>query len=164
VFETTRLEGSHGAGQADPDDYPQVIPDLCVDGATAAIEFYARVFDATERTRMPAPDGKIGHAELDIGRGVIMLSDEYPEMGVRSPKAIGGSPITIMVYVEDVDSVFNRAVDAGATVLRPVQDEFYGDRSGQLEDPFGHRWSVHTHIEDVSPEEMSRRAAEVMAG
>jgi PhnB protein len=142
-----------------PDDYPQVIPYLCVDGATAAIEFYGRVFGATERMRMPAPDGKIGHAELDIGRGVIMLSDEYPEMGARSPKAIGGSPITIMVYVEDVDSVFNRAVDAGATVLRPVQDEFYGDRSGQFEDPFGHRWSVHTHIEDVSPEEMAKRAA-----
>jgi PhnB protein len=147
-----------------PDGYPQVSPYLCVDGANAAIEFYGKVFGATERMRMPAPDGRIGHAELQIGDAVIMLADEFPEMGAQSPKAIGGSPVTIMVYVEDVDAVFDRAVNAGAKVLQPVEDKFYGDRSGQFEDPFGHRWSVETHIEDVSPEEMSRRAAAEMGG
>ncbi len=145
-----------------PDGYPLVMPYLCVDGASAAIEFCSKVFGTTERMRMPDPEGKIGHAELQIGDSVIMLSDEYPDMGVRSPKAIGGSPVTISVYVEDVDAVFERAVDAGANVLRPVEDQFYGDRSGQFEDPFGHRWSVATHIEDVPRDEMLRRAAEAM--
>jgi PhnB protein len=147
-----------------PDGYPQVSPYLCVDGAAEAIDFYTKVFDATERARMPAPEGKIGHAELKIGDSVLMLSDEYPEMGIRSPKAIGGTPVTISVYVEDVDAVYDRALKAGAKSLRPVEDEFYGDRQGQFEDPFGHRWSVATHVEDVSPEEMSRRAAEAMGG
>jgi PhnB protein len=111
---------------------------------------------------MIAPDGKIGHAELTIGDSLIMLSDEFPEEGVKSPMSLGGSPITMSVYVEDVDAVFERAVAAGAKPLRAVEDQFYGDRSGQFEDPFGHRWSVATHVEDVSPEEMQRRAREAM--
>ena len=146
-----------------PEGYPQVTPYLCVEGASAAIDFYREVFGATERMRMPAPEGKIGHAELQIGDSVIMLSDEYPEMGQRSPKAFGGSPVTISVYVDDVDAVFERAVRAGAKELRGVQDQFYGDRSGQFEDPFGHKWSVATHVEDVSPDEMNRRV-EAMSG
>jgi PhnB protein len=148
-----------------PDGYPQVTPYLCVDGAAAAIRFYGEVFGATERMRMGGgptdPDDKVGHAELQIGDGLIMLSDEFPEMGARSPKSVGGTPVTLSVYVEDVDAVFDRAVAAGATVVRPVEDQFYGDRAGQFEDPFGHRWSVNTHVEDVSPEEMARRAAQM---
>ncbi|MFN2488719.1 MAG: VOC family protein [Actinomycetota bacterium] len=147
-----------------PDGYPQVSPYLWIDGAEAAIEFYGKVFGATERTRMPAPDDKIGHAELQIGDSVIMLSDEFPDMGMRSPKTVGGTSVTMSVYVEDVHAAFDRAVKAGATVLRPVEDQFYGDRSGQFEDPFGHRWSVATHIEDVPPDEMAKRAAETMSG
>jgi len=147
-----------------PDGYPRVSPYLCVDGADAALDFYRDVLGATARTRMPAPDGKVGHAELQLGDSVIMLADEYPEMGFRSPKAIGGSPVTISVYVEDVDDVFERAVGAGATALRAVEDQFYGDRSGQFEDPFGHRWSISTRVEDVPPEEMAKRAAQAMAG
>ena len=147
-----------------PEGYPRVTPYLITDGAAAAIEFYTTVLGATERMRMPAPGGTIGHAELQLGESVIMLSDEYPEMGMRGPKAMGGTPVTISVYVEDVDSVFERAVSAGAKALRPVEDQFYGDRSGQFEDPFGHRWSVATHVEDVDPEEMGRRAAEAMGG
>ncbi len=147
-----------------PDGYPQITPYLCVDGAAAAIDFYSTVFGATERMRMPAPDGKIGHAELQIGDSVIMLSDEHPEMNMRSPKTIGATPVTLSVYVEDVDGVVERAVGAGATALGPVEDQFYGDRSGRFADPFGHRWIVATHIEDVSEEEMAKRASEAMGG
>ncbi|MGH2819427.1 MAG: VOC family protein [Actinomycetota bacterium] len=147
-----------------PDGYPQVSPYLCVDGAGAAIDFYVKVFGATERVRMDAPGGKIGHAELQLGDSVIMLADEYPDMGIRGPQAFGGTPVTISVYVEDVDDVFDRAVKAGAKSIRPLEDQFYGDRSGQFEDPFGHRWSVASHVEDVSPEEMGKRAAEAMGG
>jgi PhnB protein len=147
-----------------PEGYPQVTPYLCVDGASAAIEFYSKVFGATERMRMPAPEGRVGHAELQIGDSLVMLADAFPEMGVRSPKSIGGTPVTLSVYVEDVDSVFDRAVQAGARALRPVENQFYGDRSGQFEDPFGHRWSVATHVEDVPPDEMARRAAQAMGG
>jgi PhnB protein len=147
-----------------PDGYPQVIPYLIVDGADAAIEFYVKVLGAKERMRMPGPDGKVGHAELELGGGLIMLADEFPDMDNRSPKAIGGTSVTIHAYVEDVDSVFNAAVEAGAKELRPVENQFYGDRTGQFEDPFGHRWSVATHVEDVPPDEMEKRAAEVMAG
>jgi PhnB protein len=147
-----------------PDGYPQVIPYLCVDGANEAIEFYSRVLGATERMRMPSPGGRVGHAELEIGDSLIMLSDEHPEMGVRGPKSIGGSPVTISLYVEDVDGVFQRAIDAGAESVRPVEDQFYGDRAGQFEDPFGHKWSVATHVEDVPPDEMAKRAAQAMAG
>ncbi len=147
-----------------PEGYPRVTPYLCVDGAGAAIEFYSRVLGATERMRMPAPDGKIGHAEVQIGDSVIMISDEMPEMGFIGPRTVGGTPVGLSVYVEDVDAVFDRAVKAGAKALRPVEDQFYGDRSGTFEDPFGHMWNVASHIEDVSPDEMARRAAEMEAG
>ena len=147
-----------------PDGYPRVTPYLCVDGADAAIEFYTKVLGAHERMRMPAPDGKIGHAELLVGESVVMLADEAPEMGVLSPKTIGGSPVTISVYVDDVDATFNAALEAGATSVRPLENQFYGDRSGQFEDPFGHRWSIATHIEDVPPDEMEKRMAELMGG
>jgi PhnB protein len=147
-----------------PEGYPQVTPYLHVDGANDAIDFYTNVFGATERMRLAGPDGKIGHAELQLGESVIMLADEYPEMDVLSPKSRGGTPVTINVYVEDVDAVFSRAVRAGATALRPIEDQFYGDRSGQFEDPFGHRWSVATHVEDVAPDEMERRAAAMASG
>jgi PhnB protein len=146
-----------------PDGYPQVTPYLIIDGAAAAIDFYAKVLGATERMRMPSPGGKIGHAEIEIGSSLIMLADEHPEMGIRGPKTIGGSPISIMVYVKDVDSVFERALAEGATSSRDVENQFYGDRMGQFEDPFGHRWSVATHVEDVPPDEMSKRAAEAMS-
>jgi PhnB protein len=147
-----------------PDNYPQVVPYLCVDGAAAAIDFYRLVFGATERMRMSEPDGRLGHAELEIGTALIMLSDEFPDMGVRAPKTIGGTPVTISVYVENVDEVFARAVEAGSTVLRPVTDQFFGDRAGQFEDPFGHRWSVATRIEDLTPQEMGERAAAMTRG
>jgi PhnB protein len=147
-----------------PEGYPRVTPYLCVDGADAAIQFYGQVFGSTERMRMPGPDGKIGHAEIQIGDSVVMLSDELPDMGAMSPKSLGGTPVTLSVYVEDVDTAFGRAVQAGATALRPVEDQFYGDRSGQFEDPFGHRWNVASHVEDVSPEEMERRVAQAMGG
>lgn len=146
-----------------PEGYPQVTPYLSVDGAAAAIDFYGAVLGATERMRMPAPDGKIGHAELQLGDSVIMLSDEHPEMGILGPKSVGGTAVTISVYVEDVDSVFEKAVQAGAKALRPVENQFYGDRSGQFEDPFGHRWNVASHIENVPPDEMAKRA-EAMGG
>ncbi len=147
-----------------PDGYPQVTPYLIVDGAAAAIEFYTHVFGATERMRMPgdSPD-KVGHAELEIGSGLVMLADEFPDMDNVGPKKVGGTPVTVSVYVTDVDAAFGRAIDRGAKALRPVTDQFYGDRSGQFEDPWGHRWNVATHVEDVPPEEMARRAA-AMAG
>jgi PhnB protein len=147
-----------------PDGYPRVMPYLIVDGASAAIEFYGSVLGATERMRMPAPGDKVGHAELELGDSVIMLADESPEMNARSPKTVGGTPVTVFVYVDDVDSVFDRAVQAGATALRPVEDQFYGDRTGQFEDPWGHHWGVATHVEDVPPEEMEKRMAEMSAG
>ena len=147
-----------------PDQYPRVMPYLHVDGAADAIEFYEEVFDASERMRMPDPSGKIGHAELQLGDSVIMLADEYPDMGIRGPSAYGGSPVTISVYVEDVDEVYRKALDMGAKSIRDLEDQFYGDRSAQFEDPFGHRWSIATHIEDVPPDEMRRRAAEAMGG
>jgi PhnB protein len=109
--------------------------------------------------RMPEPDGRLGHAELEIGSAMIMLADEFPDLGIRAPKTIGGTPVTISLYVENVDDVFTKAINAGATALRPVTNQFYGDRTGQFEDPFGHRWSVATRIENLSPEEMADRAA-----
>jgi PhnB protein len=147
-----------------PDGYPQVTPYLCVEGAEAAIEFYGKVFGAEERVRMAGPENTIGHAELQLGDSLIMLSDPFPGMNVQSPKEIGGTPVTVSVYVEDVDGVFNAAIEAGATEQRPVENQFYGDRTGQFEDPFGHRWSVATHVEDVPPDEMEKRAAEAMSG
>ncbi|HEY4427882.1 MAG TPA: VOC family protein [Solirubrobacteraceae bacterium] len=145
-----------------PEGYPRVMPYLIVDGASEAIDFYTQVLGASERMRMPGPDGRLGHAELDLGDSVIMLADEHPDMGIRGPRSIGGTPVTIHVYVDDVDAAFERAVQAGAKPLRAVEDRFYGDRSGQLEDPFGHHWNLATHVEDVPPEEMSKRAAEAM--
>lgn len=146
-----------------PDGYPQVIPYLIVDGADAAIQFYTKVFGATERVRMGGPDGTVGHAELEIGTGLVMLADEHPEMGARGPKSVGGTPVTISVYVEDVDTTFETALAAGATEQRGLENQFYGDRVGQFEDPFGHKWHVATHVEDVPADEMQRRAAEMAA-
>jgi len=147
-----------------PANYPRVAPYLSVEGAVEAIRFYCDVLGATERGRMAGPDGKVGHAELTLGDSLIMLSDSMPDMGAPSPKSLGGTPVTVMVYVEDADAVFSKAISAGAKEIRPVEDQFYGDRSGQFEDPWGHRWNVATHVEDVSPEEMERRAAQVMSG
>ena len=146
-----------------PADYPRVTPYLIVDGADAAIDFYSSVLDAKERMRMDGPGGKIGHAELEIGNSVIMLADEHPEMDALGPKTVGGTPVSLHVYVEDADGVFERAIEAGAEARRPVEDKFYGDRSGSFEDPFGHHWHVATHVEDVPPDEMSKRAAETSA-
>jgi PhnB protein len=140
-----------------PEGYHSVTPYLIIKGATQAIDFYKKAFGATELFRMPAPGGKIGHAEIKIGDSPIMLADEFPEMGHKSPQTLGGSPISIMIYVTDVDTVFKQAIAAGGKQQRPVKDQFYGDRSGTLEDPFGHVWHVATHKEDVSPEEMERR-------
>jgi PhnB protein len=145
-----------------PEGYPVVTPYLSVRGAADAIGFYTDIFGATERMRMPGPDGRIGHAELQIRDSVVMLSDEFPDMGVLSPQSLGGTPVTLSIYVDDVDSVIDRAVAAGATLDRPIEDRFYGDRSGQIVDPWGHRWSIATHVEDVPPDEMQRRAAEFM--
>ena len=147
-----------------PDGYPRVTPYLIVNGAAAAIDFYKSVLGATERMRMAGPDGKLGHAELEIGDSVIMLADEHPEMNAVGPKTVGGTPVFLHVYVEDADSVFERAVEAGAEPLQPVEDKFYGDRSGGFEDPFGHHWNVATHVEDIPPDEMSKRAAEAATG
>ena len=148
-----------------PEGYPQVMPYLCVDGAAEAIGFYGEVFGAKERMRMPGdtPE-KIGHAELEIGESILMLSDPSPEMGALDPKSVGGTPVTVVVYVGDVDKACAKAVELGAKELRPVENQFYGDRVGGIEDPWGHRWSVHTHVEDVTPEEMSKRMAKAQAG
>jgi len=142
-----------------PNGYHNVTPYLIVNDAAAAIEFYKKAFGATELMRMPKPNGKIGHAEIRIGDSPIMLADEAPEMGARSPRTFGGSPVSIFLYVDDVDTTFARAVDGGAKVQRPLADQFYGDRTGGVEDPFGHVWYIATHVEDVSPEEMKKRAA-----
>jgi PhnB protein len=147
-----------------PDGYPRVTPYLIVDGGDAAIEFYTKVLGTTERMRMPSPGNRIGHAELALGDSLIMLADEHPEMGALAPGSVGGTPVIISVYVDDVDAVFERALAEGAKSTRPVENQFYGDRTGQFEDPFGHRWSVATHVEDVPPQEMTKRAAEAMAG
>jgi len=147
-----------------PDGYPRVSPYLYVDGADAAIAFYSDIFGATERMRMPGPDGKVGHAELGIGDSLIMLADADAGMDQPSPKATGGTPVALSVYVEDVDDVVARAAAAGATIVRPAEDQFYGDRLALIEDPFGHRWGVATHVEDVSPEDMERRLGEMMGG
>ncbi len=145
-----------------PAGYHTVTPYLIINGAAEALAFYQQAFGATELFRMPTPDGKIGHAEIKIGDSPIMLADESLEMGSRSPQSYGGSPVTIMLYVEDVDTVVGRAVFAGATLQRPVKDQFYGDRSGSVKDPFGHEWHIATHTEDVSPEEMNRRMEAAM--
>ena len=147
-----------------PEGYHSVTPYLIIRGAADAIDYYKKALGAVELFRMPQPDGKIAHAEIKIGDSPIMLSDEHPDMGFRSPQSLGGSPVSILIYVEDVDSVFDRAIAAGGKVDRPVEDKFYGDRAGSLIDPFGHTWHVATHTEDVSPEEMEKRAAAAGGG
>jgi len=140
-----------------PEGYNSLAPYLAVRGAADAIQFYKRAFNATERMRVPMPDGKIGHAELQLGDSILMLADEYPDFGFTAP-ADGGSPVLLHLYVPDVDAVFKQALAAGAKELRPVQNQFYGDRSGGLQDPFGHSWNIATHIEDLTPEEIQKRA------
>jgi PhnB protein len=142
-----------------PDGYQALTPYLIIGGAASAIEFYQKVFGATELMRLASPDGKIGHAELMINDSRIMLADESPQTDARGPRSVGGSPVMLMLYGEDVDATAKRAIAAGAKLTRPIEDQFYGDRAGGLEDPFGHHWHIATHKEDVSPEEMKRRAA-----
>ncbi len=147
-----------------PDGYHSVTPYLIVRGGSEAIEFYQQAFGATELFRMAAPGGKIGHAEIKIGDSPIMLADEYPDMGYQGPQSLGGSPVSLMIYVEDVDAIFKQAVAAGATIKEALQDKFYGDRIGSVTDPFGHVWHIATHIEDVSPDEMDQRMKAHTAG
>jgi len=141
-----------------PDGYSTLTPYLVIDGASRAIDFYRRAFGATELFRMGRPDGRVGHAELQIGTSRLMLADEHPEMNFRGPRAYGGTPLSLLLYVKDVDSTFAQAIREGAKELRPLANQFYGDRSGTLEDPFGHVWTVATHVEDVPPQELERRA------
>ncbi len=144
--------------KAIPDGFHSVTPYLSVKGGAQAIDFYKQAFGAKERYRLPGPDGKtVGHAEIVIGDSIVMIADEMSEYGNKSPQTLNGTPVNLAVYVQDVDVVFKRAVDAGATVVTPLKDQFYGDRAGCLQDPFGHRWSLMTHREDVSPEEMKKR-------
>lgn len=144
-----------------PDGYHSITPYLVVRGAARAIAFYGQTLGAIEVLRMDGPNGTIGHAEIKIGDSIVMLADEVPAMGARSPETIGGSPVSLLLYVENADQVVDRAVKAGAKLDRPVEDKFYGDRMGSFIDPFGHTWHIGTHVEDVSPEEMARRAAAV---
>jgi PhnB protein len=146
-----------------PEGYNTLSIHLAVDDAAKAIDYYKQAFGATERFRMDAPGGKIGHAELEIGNSVVMLSDPFPQSSVRPPSEVGGTTESVFMYVEDVDSVVKRAVDAGATVTMEVADQFWGDRFGTITDPFGHVWSIATHVEDVSPQDMAERAKEAMA-
>ena len=145
-----------------PAGYHSVTPYLVLDGAAKAIDFYKQAFDATELFRMPMPDGKVAHAEIKIGNSPVMLADASEEF--KGPSSFGGTPVSLMIYVEDVDRVFRQALAQGATQLRPVVDQFYGDRSGTLSDPFGHVWSIATHVEDVSEEEIARRMAAMPQG
>ena len=146
-----------------PEGYHTITPYLIVNDGAGAIEFYKKAFGATEIMRMPGPDGKVAHAELKIGDSQIMLADVCPEMAANSPQALGGSPVSFLLYVEDVDAAAEQALAAGAKTLKPVEDRFYGDRSGTFADPFGHQWHISTHKEDVSPEEISKRAATATA-
>lgn len=146
-----------------PDGFHSLTPYLTVKGAAQAIDFYKKAFGAKERFRLSSPDGKsIGHAELVIGDSILMLADEFPQCN-KSPQTLGGSPLGLMIYVENVDAVFKTALDAGATVKMPLENKFYGDRSGTVTDPFGHVWTISTHVEDVPPAEMDRRMKEVCA-
>jgi PhnB protein len=147
-----------------PDGHRTVTPYLAIKGAAKALDFYKRAFGATELYSLPMPDGRIGHAEIKLGDSVIMFADEFPEHGFRAPQTIGGSPVTLHLYVEDVDAFVKKALGAGAKEIKPVTDQFYGDRSGQVEDPFGHVWSIATHKEDVSPAEIQKRAEAMFAG
>ena len=146
-----------------PAGYHSVTPYLLIKGANEAIEFYVRIFNATEITRLTAPDGRIGHAEIRIGDCVIMIADEHPEMDFLGPQSRGGTTVSLLIYVDHADEVFHAAITAGATELRPLCDQFYGDRSGTVTDPWGHVWSIATHLEDISPEELQRRFNELYA-
>ena len=146
-----------------PGGYHTVTPYLAVDDAAEALDYYKKAFGAKERGRMEAPDGKIGHAEIQIGDSLVMISDPFPQATTRTPKELGGTTASVFLYVEDVDSFVKKAVDAGATITMEVADQFWGDRFGTITDPFGHAWSVATHIEDVPPEEMAERAKAAMA-
>jgi len=146
-----------------PDGYHALTPYLILTGAARAIEFYKEVFGATETARFDDPSGRIGHAELRIGDSVLMLADEVPEMGFKSPQTLGGTPVLTMIYLPDVDACFARALGAGAQEIKPLRDEFYGDRTGTFVDPFGHLWTVATHVEDVTREEMQRRMEKLMS-
>lgn len=147
-----------------PPGHHTVSPYLAIKDAAKALEFYKTAFRATESYKLMMPDGRLGHAEIRLGDSVIMLSDEFPEYGGKAPQTLGGSPVSIHLYVEDVDGFFKRALAAGAKERKPVMDQFYGDRSGQLEDPFGHLWWVATHKEDIAPEEMQKRVQAMFAG
>ncbi len=145
-----------------PSGYHSVTPYLIIAGAEKAIEWYRVSFHAEEKLRLVGPGGSIGHAEIKIGNSVVMLADEHPDFGVHAPGHFGGSPASLMIYVEDVDEVFSRSVELGAEEIRPLQDQFYGDRTGTLKDPFGHQWTIATHIEDVSTDEAQRRFNEML--
>ena len=149
--------------KAIPDGYHSVTPYLTARNAANAIDFYQSAFGAQTRGLLTLPDGKIGHAEIIIGNSIIMLADEFPEHGNKSPEALNGSPVGLAIYVENVDEVFDRAVKAGATVKEPVADKFWGDRAGSVTDPFGHKWTILTHKEDVSIDEMKKRMAKMFA-
>lgn len=151
------------AVQPIPEGYESISPSLAVDNATEAIEFYKKAFGATEKVRMDGPGGTIAHAELEIGNSILMLSDPFPQSDVRPPKEIGGTTVNIFMYVDDVDAAVQQAVDAGATITMPVDNQFWGDRFGTITDPYGHSWGLATHVEDVSPEEMEKRGQEFMA-
>lgn len=140
-----------------PEGYHSITPYLIIKGASEAIDFYQRAFGAQELFRMAGPDGSIGHAEIKIGNSIIMLADECPEMSNRSVQTLGGSPVGFCIYTEDVDTAFQKALDAGAQESRPLKNQFYGDRMGSVRDPFGYEWSLGTHVEDVAPEEMKKR-------
>lgn len=147
-----------------PEGYEGLMPYLAVDDAARAIEFYTQAFGAKERMRMPGPEGKIGHAELEIGGSVVMLADPFPQSSCKPPKELGGTSVGVFMYVEDVDAAVQKAVDAGATVTMPPDDMFWGDRFGKVSDPFGHEWQLATHKEDVPPEQMAERVKEAMSG
>ena len=151
------------AVQPVPDGYHTVSPYLAVEDAATAIDYYKKAFGATERVRMETPDGKIGHAELEIGDSIVMLADPFPQASTKPPHELGGTSAGVFLYVEDVDAVVKRAVEAGASVTMEVADQFWGDRFGTVTDPFGHVWSVATHVEDVPPAEMAERAKAAMA-
>jgi PhnB protein len=142
-----------------PQGHRTVAPYLAVKDGAKALDFYRRAFGATEIYRLMLPDGRLGHGEIRLGDSIVMLSDEFPEFGGKTPQTLGGTPVSVHLYVDDVDAFFKKAVAAGAIERKPVMDQFYGDRSGQLEDPFGHLWWVATHKEDVAPEEVQKRAA-----
>jgi PhnB protein len=161
--QSTRKETSM-AVKPIPDGYHSVTPYLIVDDAARALEFYKKALGAVELVRMPAPGGRIGHAEIRIGDSIVMLADEAPQMNARSARSFGGSPISLMVYVEDVDAVVAQAVAAGGTLKRPIANQFYGDRTGGVDDPFGYHWYIATHVEDVPVDELKRRAEKAMSG